>query len=219
MARRPAQEQGDTLGRIRSEAFSLFGRYGYDGVSMGAVARVAGVTKAALYWHYQGKEALYTDCVRHLAVLFGEHVFDRMRAEPDPAERLMLIFEGLGTLLADERVRQGVAGFWLEPSTADVAEARAVQARFEDASARTIADAITEAVDAGSLSLNIPVEDMAQAVIATMEAIILPLRRNRQGRSQRLIGALAHTFFRAHAHGDELAARAIRAAAVEAVAA
>lgn len=219
MARRPAHEQGDTLGRIRDEAFSLFGHYGYDGVSMGAVARAAGVTKAALYWHYQGKEALYTDCVRHLTVLFGEHVFDRMALELDPAQRLMLIFQGLGTLLVDQRVRQGVAGFWLEPSTARVVEARAVQAHFEDTAARLIADAITEAVAADQLSLDVPVADMAEAVIATMEAIILPLRRNSTGRGRRLIAALAHTFFRAHACDDELAVRAIQAAGVDAVAA
>lgn len=219
MARRPAHEQGDTLGRIRTEAFSLFGHYGYDGVSMGAVARAAGVTKAALYWHYQGKAALYTDCVRHLTVLFDEHVFDRMGRESDPAERLMLIFMGLGSLLVDQRVRQGVAGFWLESRTADVAEVRAVQARFEDTATRIIADAISEAVDTGQLSLDIPVADMAQAVIATMEAIILPLRRNSMARGQRLVAALAHTFFKAHACGDELAARAIQAADLQIAAA
>lgn len=219
MPRRPAHEQGDTLGRIRSAAFSLFGRYGYDGVSMLAVARAAGITKAALYWHYDGKEALYTDCMRRLNALFREHVFERMSGEADPVERLMAIFHGMGTLLADARVQEGVAGYWLEPSTADVPEARAVQARFEEASARIIADAIREAVDAGQLSLDIAVEEMAHAVIATMEAIVLPLRRNTPGRSQRLIGALAHTFFRAHAHSDELAARAIRAAETEAAAA
>lgn len=219
MARRPAHEQGNTLDRIRTEAFSLFGRYGYDGVSMRSVAQAAGVTKAALYWHYDGKDALYTDCLRRLNALFREHVFNRMAEESDPSERLLAIFSGMGTLVADPRVHEGVAGFWLAPSTADLPEARAVQARFEEASAQVITGAIKEAARADQMSLEIPSEQMAHAVIATMESIVLPLRRNSLARSGQLISALAYTFFRAHAHGDELAARAIRAADVEAAAA
>lgn len=219
MSRRPAHEQGDTLGRVQSAAFSLFGRYGYDGVSMLVVARAAGITKAALYWHYDGKAALYTDCMRRLNAVFRQHVFARMSAEDRPVERLMAAFRGLGFLLADPRVEEGVAGYWLQPSSADVPEARAVQAEFEEASARLLAQAISDAEAAGELSLDIPAEDMAHAFIATMEAIVLPLRRNTPERSRRLIGVLAHTFFRAHANGDELAARAIRVAEPEPAAA
>lgn len=203
MARRPAVEQGDTRARVRAEAFGLFGRYGYDGVSMLALAKGAGITKAALYWHYPGKEALYADCMRQLTALFREHVFDRMAAERDPIARLTAVFTGMAALLEDPRVREGVAGYWMAPSTADVSDARAVQARFEDASARVVAQAIQQGVDAGQLQLDIPVADMAQAVISTMEAIVLPLRRNDPARSRRLIGALAYTFFRAHALGPE----------------
>lgn len=212
MSRRPASEQGDTLGRVQAAAFGLFGRYGYDGVSMLAVARAAGITKAALYWHYDGKEALYADSMRQLTAIFHEHVFLRMAAEQDPVNRLMAVFRGMGALLADPRVEQGVAGYWLQPATAEVAEARAVQAQFEETSARAIADAIQAAVEAGELEFQIPVQDMARAFIATMEAAVLPFRRYTQEHTRRLIGVLAHTFFRAHARGDELAAVAIRAA-------
>lgn len=125
----------------------------------------------------------------------------------------------MGTLVSDPRVQEGVAGFWLQPSTADVPEARAVQAQFEEASARVITEAIQEAVAAQTMALDIPAEQMAHAVIATIESIVLPLRRNTPERSGELISALAYTFFRAHAHGDELARRAIRAADVGAAAA
>lgn len=213
MGRRPASEQGDTLARIRGAAFTLFGRYGYDGVSMLTVAKAAGVTKAALYWHYDGKEALYTDCMHQLNALFREHVFERMMALADPVDRLMATFEGIGSLLADPRVHEGVAGYWLQPSTAEVPDALAAQAQFEEVSAQTIADTLQQAIDAGQLDLMIPVDDMAHAFISTMEAIVLPLRRNKPDRSRRLIGVLAHSFFRAHSHSAELARRAIDVAA------
>ena len=49
MPRRPASEQGDTLREIREAAFNLFGRYGYDGVSVGDIAHAAKLSKGALY--------------------------------------------------------------------------------------------------------------------------------------------------------------------------
>lgn len=212
MGRRPAQDQGDTKKQIQLAAFTLFGRYGYDGVSMLAVARASGITKAALYWYYDGKEALYTDCMHRLNALFREHVFERMQAQSNPVERLLCIFSGTGALLADPRVKEGVAGYWLHPSTADVPEALDAQAQFEKVSAQIIAQTIEEAVAAGQLELQISVDEMADAIIATMEAIVLPLRRNTPESSRKLIGVLAHTFFKAHTRGSELARDAINVA-------
>lgn len=212
MGRRPASSQGDTKKDIQNAAFSLFGRYGYDGVSMLTVARATGITKAALYWYYDGKEALYTDCMHQLNAIFREHVLTRMQREHDPSARIMSIFEGMGVLLADSRVQEGVAGYWLQPSTADVPEALAAQAQFEETSARMIAQSIQAAVDSGQFDLSISVDEMAHAIIATMEAIVLPLRRSTPERSRRLIGVLAHTFFRAHSRGTAMAEEAINLA-------
>ena len=209
MGRRPATENGDTKQTIQRAAFELFGRYGYDGVSMLTVARASGITKAALYWYYDGKQALYTDCMHQLNALFRHYVLEQMQLESNPIDRLMMIFQGMGRLLADPRVQQGVAGYWLQPSGAEVPDALAAQAQFEAASAHIIAAAIQDAVDAGQLDLQISVDEMSDAIIATMEAIVLPLRRNTPARSHRLIGVLAHTFFRAHARGPELAQAAI----------
>lgn len=212
MPRPPAQQQGDTLARVQTVAFALFGRYGYEGVSMVAVARGAGITKAALYWYFSGKEALYADCMQQVSALFREHVFTRMAAEPDPVERLLAVFEGMGSLLSDPRVQEGVAGYWLAPASAEVTQARLVQRRFEQASADAIADALREAVAADRLTLGVSPEETAQVFITTMEAIVLPLRRANPAHSRRLIGILAHIFFRATAHGPELAERALHAA-------
>src|SRR5690349_14260102 len=63
MPRKPAHEQFDTLQAIRDEAFTLFGRYGYDGVSIGDIAKAAKLTKGALYWHFHGKDELYLECL------------------------------------------------------------------------------------------------------------------------------------------------------------
>lgn len=216
MGRRPAAIQGDTLKEIRTAAFALFGQHGYDGVSMNAVAANAGITKAALYWHYDSKEALFTDCLQELHSLFQQHVFDRVMAQQDPGDKLMAIFQGMMALLKDPRIKAGVAGYWLDPGSGILAEASGLQRQFEENSARFIAEVIQQGIDLGELDFQISVEEMAQAIISTMEAIVLPLRRMSANEAMPLVGALAHTFFRAHATGDELPQRAIELSKLEA---
>lgn len=213
MGRRPAVKQGETLKDIRTAAFRLFGRHGYDGVSMYAVAEAAGITKAALYWHYDSKESLFTDCLRELQTLFERHVFNRVIGEKEPGQKLMAIFNGMVALFKDPRIQEGVAGYWLDAATAELSEATQMQNRFEDNAARLVAAAIQEGIDQGELDFEIPVEDMAQAIISTMEAIILPLRRMKPDQTIRLIASLAHTFFRAHGTSDRLAHEAMEIAA------
>src|SRR3546814_8131092 len=55
MPRKPAHEQFDTIKAIADRAFELFGRYGYEGVSIGDIAKAAKLSKGALYWHLDRK--------------------------------------------------------------------------------------------------------------------------------------------------------------------
>ena len=52
--------RGSGRGRILAAATTLFGAKGFSDVSMQDVARAAGVTKAALYYHFADKADLYT---------------------------------------------------------------------------------------------------------------------------------------------------------------
>ena len=52
--------------RIINEASRLFATKGYDGVSMREVAEASGMTKAALYYHFENKESLYFSAVQSL---------------------------------------------------------------------------------------------------------------------------------------------------------
>ncbi|MFH0784866.1 MAG: TetR/AcrR family transcriptional regulator [Pseudomonadota bacterium] len=54
-----------TRDEILALSVPLFAEHGYDGVSMRDVAGVAGVSPAALYYHFPDKEHLYFDVVAH----------------------------------------------------------------------------------------------------------------------------------------------------------
>ncbi|ROO33007.1 TetR/AcrR family transcriptional regulator [Salinisphaera orenii] len=206
----PAAERSSTRERVRATAFRLFGRFGYDGVSMLAVARGAGVTKAALYWHYENKADLYAACMRQLVGLFEERVFEAAAAEPDPVERIFALFAGLQQLVDDERVVDGVAGYWLRPASADVSAARAVQAEFEAGASAAIEAVLEEARAADALQIEGSAEDFARAFIAIMEAIVLPMGNRGAPEHRRVVAVLARTFFQAHARTPGLAERAAR---------
>lgn len=204
MPRKPAHLQEDTLGALRHEAFELFGRYGYEGVSIGDIAKKAKLSKGALYWHYDGKEALYLACLQHLHDIFNEDVFDPMRGAKDGASGMVLMFQGLLRLFADPRLQQGVAGFWLVPNTAETAGIFATQREFERVSQQVIADCLRKGVAAKQFDLGDDLDDMARAIISIIEAIILPMRHQTPAEIRPQVGVLARTLFRAYAKDDTL---------------
>ena len=51
-------QSSDTSGRILSHAMRIFLEKGYHGTSINDITRAAGLTKGALYWHFESKEDL-----------------------------------------------------------------------------------------------------------------------------------------------------------------
>lgn len=199
MPRKPAHQQFDTLQTIQERAFELFGRFGYEGVSIGHIAAAAKLSKGALYWHFKGKEALYLDCLKQLHGLFYQYVFEPMRAESAPARGILALFEGLQRLLQDPRVENGVAGYWLTPSTSQTQGLIAAQRAFEADTRMIIEETLRRGVNRGHFDLGSDLEDFASAVIAIAEASLLPLRHQSPDEVGRILGVLARTLFRAYA--------------------
>ncbi|MGH8445787.1 MAG: TetR/AcrR family transcriptional regulator [Solimonas sp.] len=204
MPRKPAHEQFDTLKAIGDHAFELFGRYGYEGVSIGDIAKAAKLSKGALYWHFPGKEALYLDCLKRLHAIFDQYVFDPMRAEADPVHGILHVFTGLQKLLQDSRVEKGVAGYWLIPSRPETVTLTDAQRAFEAASIETLRLTLQRADERGQLELSGEADEMARAVIALIEACVVPLRQYSSDEMHGILAVLARTLFRAYAKSDAL---------------
>ncbi|MFP5356880.1 MAG: TetR/AcrR family transcriptional regulator [Gammaproteobacteria bacterium] len=199
MPRKPANQQGDTLKAIQDQAFELFGRYGYEGVSIGDIAKRSKLSKGALYWHFQGKEALFLDCLERLHAVFEHHIFVPMRAHAEPAQAIFALFQGLERFLADPLVQSGIAGYWLIPSTPETAEISTAQRRFEQDAVATVQAVLQRAQQVGMIQLGDDIDDMSRAIISLVEAVVLPLRHQTQEEVHRLLRVLARTLFRAYA--------------------
>ena len=204
MARKPSHEQFDTLQVLRDCAFEQFGRYGYEGVSIGDIAKQARLSKGALYWHFPGKDALYLDCMKTLQSIFNAHVFEPMRAEPDPILAVMALFRGLSRFMEDPKVEKGIGGFWLIPAIPETSEIIAAQKAFEAASVKIISDVLRRGTEQGRLDLGGDLDDMSRAIISLVEAVVLPMRHLSREEAHRMLGVLARTLFRAYASSDDL---------------
>lgn len=204
MARKPAHEQFDTLKALQDQAFELFGRYGYEGVSIGDIAKAAKLSKGALYWHFQGKEELYLQCQSRLHALFNKYIFDVMRAEQDAIKSVLSLFHGLARLLQDRLVQKGIAGYWLIPDKPETAGIVESQRLFEAAAMSTVTEVLQRGQRQGRIDLGRDLEDMSRAVISVVEAVVLPLRHQTPEEVHRSLGVLARTFFRAYASADDL---------------
>jgi TetR/AcrR family transcriptional repressor of mexJK operon len=85
--------------RILTAARALFLKLGYGETSMDAIARHARVSKATLYSHFGGKDALFAALIvsecRHLSGQIGEHALD----EPDIRDALLRVAHDFNNLL------------------------------------------------------------------------------------------------------------------------
>jgi AcrR family transcriptional regulator len=202
--RKPAHEQFDAPKAIREQAFGLFGRFGYEGVSIGDIGRAAKLSKGALYWHFDNKEKLYLDCLRQLHSIFNAYIFDPMRAQSDGVTRILMLFTGLGRLVLDPRVQEGVAGYWLIPSKPETARILKAQRAFEASCVDTMKETLRLGVEQGRFDYKDDLEEMARAIIALVEAVILPMRQQTPEEVHRILGVLARSLFRAYATADDL---------------
>jgi AcrR family transcriptional regulator len=66
-----AAAAGPTRDRIFQAAAATFSLHGFDGVAVEDVARVAGVNKAMIYYHFRNKQGLYRDVVRDILRAMG----------------------------------------------------------------------------------------------------------------------------------------------------
>lgn len=85
----------DTKTKILDSAKKIFSKYGFQGATLDLVARDAGLTKGAVYWHFSSKNDLYLAlCERSLRQLL-QGLPEQVQAvfhSPDVTERLKNFF-------------------------------------------------------------------------------------------------------------------------------
>lgn len=77
-----------TAVKILEASLPLFAARGYNGVAMRDIAQTVGITAAALYNHFSGKETLYFKALEYAFADKVDTLSESLRAEDHPEERL-----------------------------------------------------------------------------------------------------------------------------------
>ena len=89
MPRATAADAAATGRRVLDAALHHFAAHGYSRTSLDAVARTAGVTRGAVYHHYNGKPALFAAAAQRLHAQVGDAVAAAADAAgPSPRDQL-----------------------------------------------------------------------------------------------------------------------------------
>ena len=82
------REIADALARLMATE-------GYDGASIAAIAREAGVATGAVHYHFESKAEILSDLVERLVEAARHRISSRAATAADPRERLTAILDGL----------------------------------------------------------------------------------------------------------------------------
>src|SRR6266446_1853381 len=87
-----ARGRGDGREASRTQlvraAIDCFARLGYQGTTIDRIARDAGVTKGAVYYHFRDKEQLLFEAVKDRIGGFEQQVLEEVKPAQDALERL-----------------------------------------------------------------------------------------------------------------------------------
>lgn len=202
MARKPAKEQGDTLRIIIDSAFALFGKYGYDGVSVDQIAKKSDLSKGAMYWHFKNKDDLYVACLKEVHDIFNRYVFSAVAGENTVPEALNALVDGVDTMLHDRLVNRGIAGYWLEPSgRADKRRIDATNKVFQDNALSILLSLFEKGRSTGQMAFDEDPEVLALALMSLVENSVLTFRRGGAEETRNTSRILMSSFFRAYGKG------------------
>lgn len=90
----PQAPEDETRALIMRAASRLFWERGYAAVSVADIAAAVGITKATLYYHFSGKEAVYVAVMRHTLELIAAAIREIARTPLPVRERLRLLASG-----------------------------------------------------------------------------------------------------------------------------
>jgi TetR/AcrR family transcriptional regulator, cholesterol catabolism regulator len=110
----PSSRGARSIQRIVDAAARMFGRDGFQGASMGAVAEAAGVSKGLLHYHFESKEHLLIEAVRSTFRQLHRRFDDRFREGDQGLETAL---EGLDALWEAVREMYAWAPFMVEIMT------------------------------------------------------------------------------------------------------
>jgi AcrR family transcriptional regulator len=101
---RAAREEGaDARAMLLGAAAEVFARRGYDGASMDEIARCAGYSKGALYWHFDSKDELFFALMDQSVDAPAHEMIELLHAAPPEQDMAPEASRRMAELVAGQR--------------------------------------------------------------------------------------------------------------------
>jgi TetR/AcrR family acrAB operon transcriptional repressor len=172
--RRTKEEAALTRQSILRSSLAVFSTKGYAAARLEDVARLAGVTRGAVYWHFRGKPGLYQALLEAYSARAAQVVQAAIDEGGSFADVVRRLFSRLLTAVEEDRGLQAVLELGLF-KTEDAAELRSVRRRQQQAAddlLHGLAEVIRQAAAQGDIRPETEADPAARALLALQNGLI-----------------------------------------------
>ena len=172
--RRTKEEAAETRQALLKAALSVFSQKGYASTTLDDVAKEAGVTRGAIYWHFGSKAELYSALLDEYSAR-GSDIVQAVVAEGGSLDGMLReIFVRLLTAVESDPALRAVMEINLLKTeySSELSDMLAKQIENGRALLAGITQAMAQGIDAGELRSDLDPEDMARAFIAFQNGVL-----------------------------------------------
>ena len=200
--RRTKEDAEETREKIFRAGISVFARKGYAAGTLGDVAKEAGVTRGAIYWHFKNKEAFFQETVNRLRRAYDDLVNGALKGEGDATERIVTAFTDLvRRFVHDEQFREMqelvVRTFFSHPATINEGSLPGGPDRTADHHAQLAVQTVEMAIDRNDLYNGWDATTALRAISAFISGVFLDIMEHNAQISDDEIEELANFLRRA----------------------
>jgi len=172
--RKTKEEAAITRESLLQAALAVFSRKGYTAATMEDVARQAGVTRGAIYWHFGSKAELYTALLSEYSARGGEIVQAAAAEGGSLVEILRRVFIRLLEAVESDAALRAVMDISLFKTerTPELAAAQHQQMENSHILLAGIAETMHQGIAAGALRSDLDPAEMARAFIAFQNGVM-----------------------------------------------
>ena len=172
--RRTKEEAEKTRLALLKAALSVFSQKGYAATTLEDVAKEAGMTRGAIYWHFGSKAELYSALLAEYSARGGEIVQAAVAEGGSMVEILRRIFTRLLMAVESDPALRAVMEINLfkteySPELSDTLSMQVENGRILLAG---ITQAMEQGIEAGELRSDMEAEDLARAFIAFQNGVL-----------------------------------------------
>ncbi len=174
MARRTKQDALATREALLDAAEGLFGERGVSRTSLADIARAAGVTRGAVYWHFKDKVDLFNAMMERVTLPLESELAGAAQAPGDPIDTLLArLYQALQRIATDERTQRvlSIATLMVE-HVEDLWPVRERHVRIDRDNVALVAQVFERAAALRGQSLGAPASVLAEGLHAMVHGLV-----------------------------------------------